>query len=130
LEDLLIPAHDLEVLRTFNGHGSTTLTAYLRLDSPEHQLTAYDEFVERVQRQLDECDFPQECREALKEDIEIIGIYLRTNGRRAQPAVAIFSCAAELFWRVYPLPLALPSQVSIGPQFDVEPLTQVAYDAT
>ena len=126
----MIPVSDLDVLRSFNGRGSTTLSAYLRLDSPELQQSAYDEFIKQVQLQLDECDSPKECREALKEDMEIVGIYLRTNGHRAHPAVAIFSCAAELFWRVYPLPLALPFRVSVGSKFDIEPLKQLARRTT
>ncbi len=74
---------------------------------------------------LDECGSKPECREALKEDMEIVGLYLRTNGHRDYAGVAIFSCAAELFWRVYPLPEPLPNQVSVGAKFDISPLKQV-----
>jgi hypothetical protein len=126
----LIPDSDLEVLRSFNGHGSTTLSAYLRLDSPELWQSAYDEFMLQVKRQLDECASPKECREALKEDMEIVGIYLRTNGHRTHPAVAIFSCASELFWRVYPLPEPVPFTVSVGPRFDLEPLKESTHQTS
>jgi len=125
LEVPLIPDSDLEALQSFNGHGSITLSAYLRLDTPEHQTSAYDEFVQQMKLRLDECGSKPECREALKEDMEIVGMYLRTNGHRDYAGVAIFSCAAELFWRVYPLPVALPNQVSVGPKFDIAPLEQI-----
>jgi hypothetical protein len=118
----LIPEHDLRVLQSFEGYGSIKLSAYLRLDSPEHRASAYSEFLKQMQARLDECGTSDECREALKEDMEIVAVYLRTNGNRNEPGLAIFSCAADLFWRVYPLPVALPSQVSVGPRFDVEPL--------
>lgn len=118
----MIPDSDLETLQSFNGHGSTTLSAYLRLDTPERRTSAYDEFVQQMSLRLDECEHRPECREALKEDMEIIGLYLRTNGHRNYPGLAIFSCAAELFWRVYPLPVPLPTRVSVGPKFDIAPL--------
>jgi len=124
LEVPLIPDSDLETLQSFNGHGSITLSAYLRLDTPERRKSAYDDFLQQMNLRLDECGSKPECREALKEDMEIVGMYLRTNGRRDYACLAIFSCAAELFWRVYPLPAPLPNQVSVGPQFDVAPLEQ------
>ena len=120
----MIPDSDLEALQSFNGHGSTTLSAYLRLDTPERRKSAYDEFVQQMRLRLEECGHRPECREALKEDMEIVGLYLRTNGQRDYAGLAIFSCAAELFWRVYPLPIPLPNHVSVGPRFDIAPLKQ------
>jgi len=120
----LIPDSDLETLQSFNGHGSITLSAYLRLDTPERRKSAYDEFLQQMNLRLEECDFKPECREALREDMDIVGMYLRTNGRHDYAGLAIFSCAAELFWRVYPLPEPLPNHVSVGPKFDIAPLGQ------
>jgi len=117
----LIPASDLEVLRSFDSRGRITLSAYLRLDSPQYRASAYDEFMKLMRTRLEECGSDRECREAIKEDMEIVGLYLRTNGRR-HPGLAIFSCAAELFWRAYPLESAIPTQVTVGPAFDIEPL--------
>jgi hypothetical protein len=118
----LIPDSDLEVLKSFRGHGNIVLSAYLRLDTPEHRESAHQEFMQQMQARLEECGGRLECREALKEDMEIASLYLRTNGHRNYVGLAIFSCAAELFWRVYPLPVPLPNQVSVGPKFDIEPL--------
>jgi len=120
----LIPESDLEVLKSFNGQGSIMLSAYLRLDTMENRESAHRVFMQQVQSCLDDCDGSLECREALEEDMEIVGLYLRTNGHRDYVGLAIFSCAAELFWRVYPLPIPLPNQVSVGSKFDVEPLSQ------
>jgi hypothetical protein len=121
----LIPDSDLEVLRSFDARGNITLTAYLRLDTPQHRESAYREFMQQIQTRLAECGPRPECREAIQEDVEIVGLYLKTNGHRRHAGVAIFSCAAELFWRAYPLPVAIPSHVTVGPRFDVEPLLQV-----
>lgn len=121
----MIPDSDLAVLQSFNGHGSFTLSAYLRLDSPEHRESAEHEFMEQMKSQLEECGSSSECLEALQEDMEIVGVYLRSNGVRRQPGLAIFSCAAELFWRVYPLPVPLPTRVCVGPKFNLEPLKEL-----
>jgi hypothetical protein len=126
LEVPLIPDSDLEVLQAFNGHGSITLSAYLRLDTPKHRESAYNEFMQQMQVRLEECGSSPDCRDALKEDMEIVGLYLRTNGNRGQAGLAIFSCAAEFFWRVYPMAVPLPTQVSVGPKFNLEPLKQAA----
>ena len=122
----MISERDLRVLQSFEGRGSIKLSAYLRVDTPESRASAYNEFVKQMQARLDECGTSRECREALKEDMEIVGVYLRSNGHRDQPGLAIFSCAADLFWRVYPLPVALPNRVSVGPKFDVELLRQAS----
>ena len=126
----MIPDSDLEVLESFNGRGSIMLSAYLRLDTPEYRESAHSEFVQQMQVRLDECGGSQECREALHEDIEIVSLYLRTNGHRDYVGLAIFSCAAELFWRVYPLPMPLPNRVSVGPAFDIDPLSQAIQQGT
>ena len=125
----MIPDSDLEVLQSFDGHGSVTLSAYFRLDTPKHRETAYNEFVQQMQVRLAECGPSPACREALKEDMEIVGLYLHTNGNRGQLGLAIFSCAAEFFWRVYPLAVPVPTQVSVGHRFNLEPLVQAVGQA-
>ena len=122
----MISENDLELLRSFDGRGNITLSAYLCLDSPQRRKTAYDEFMKKMQTELDECDTRPECRVALQEDMEIVGMYLQTNGHRRHAALAIFSCASELFWRAYTLPVSLPNHITVGPRFDLEPLMQSA----
>jgi hypothetical protein len=114
--------NDLEMLRSFKSHGGITLSAYLRLDTPQRRDAAYDEFLRQVQVRLEECSPRPECQEAIKEDVEIVKLYLQTNGHRRHAALAIFSCAAELFWRAYPLPVPVPTEITVGPSFNLEPL--------
>ena len=118
----MIPASDLEVLRSFDSRGRFTLSAYLSLDDPQHRGSAYDELVRLIRLRLEECGTDPECRDAATEDLEIVSLYLKTNGHRKHAGLAIFSCAAELFWRAYPLATAVPTQVTVGPTFNLEPL--------
>ena len=120
----MIPDNDLVDLQSFDSRGRTTLSVYLQLDTPQRRDSAYDEFVQQMQQRLAECDPHPECREAIKEDMEIVDLYLRTNGHRQHAGLAIFSCAAELFWRAFPLSVPVPTQVAVGSKFHVEPLKQ------
>ena len=122
----MIPDHDLEALQSFNSHGHITLSAYLRLDTPKYRDSAPSEFKNQMRTRLEECNPNPECREALKEDQEIVDLYLRTNGHRHHAGLAIFSCAAAFFWRAYPLSMPIPTQITVGPEFNLEPLLRVA----
>jgi hypothetical protein len=121
----LVTNRDLQTLRSFNSRGRITLSAYLRLDTPQYRESAHDDFVEMMREQLEQCRPQPECREAIKEDLEIVSLYLKTNGHRQHAGLAIFSCASELFWRAYPLSTPIPSQVAVGQSFDIDPLTQL-----
>lgn len=121
----MISDKDLATLQSFDSRGRITLSAYLRLDSPQRRDSINDEFMQQMDTRLSECDPQPSCKEAIKEDMEIVGLYLKTNGHRNYAGLAIFSCAAELFWRAYPLPVPIPTQVMVGSKFDVDPLLQV-----
>jgi peptide subunit release factor 1 (eRF1) len=118
----LIPDSDLEILRSFDGRGNVTLSAYLRLDTPQSRESAYSEFMKQMQVRLEDWASDPEVQKALGEDMEIIGLYLQSNGHRRHAGMAIFSCAARLFWRAFPLSSPLPTRVTVGPRFDLEPL--------
>ena len=120
----MIPDDDLVALQSFDIRGRTTISAYLQLDTPQRRDSGYAEFVRQMQQRLAECDPHPECKEAIKEDMEIVGLYLRTNGHRQHAGLAIFSCAAELFWRAFPLSVPVPTQVAVGSTFHIEPLLQ------
>ena len=122
----MIPDSDLATLQSFNSRGHITLSAYLQLDTPQHRDSALDEFLQQIGARLAECDPQPECKEAIKEDMEIVSLYLKTNGHRRHAGLAIFSCAAELFWRAYPLSIAVPTQIMVGPAFNLEPLQQLS----
>jgi hypothetical protein len=122
----VIPEKDLKLLESFDGRGHVVLSAYLPLDTSEHRQSAYPDFLKLAHQRVEECGRQADCREAVREDIEIVGLYLKSNGHRHNPGLAIFSCAAELFWRAYPLPVPVSVRVSVGTHFDLEPLKQAA----
>ncbi len=119
---MIIPAEELEALRRFQGDSHLAVSVYLNLDSPEQRQAAYEEFMRQMQIRLEECGARKDCREAVEEDIEIVRLYLKTNGQRRFRGVAIFSCAPEFFWRAYPLPVPVSTQVTIGRRLDLGPL--------
>jgi len=121
-EVVLIPLGDLETLKSFESDGPLVLSVYLPLDTPQSRESAHDEFLRQVEIQLAECQAQPDCRKAVKEDIEIVSLYLKTNGHRRHAGLAIFSCAPKFFWRAYPLPVAVPFQITAGQRFDTEPL--------
>jgi len=96
-EVVLIPDGDLEALKSFDSEGSLALSVYLPLDTPQSRESAHDEFVRQVEIQLAECQAQPDCRKAVREDIEIVSLYLKTNGHRRHTGLAIFSCAPSSF---------------------------------
>ncbi len=125
VEVCLIPDKDLQTLESFESHGHVTVSAYLPMDTPRQRESAYADFMREMQAHLAAGNHRPELQQAIQEDMEIIGLYLQTNGHRQQGGVAIFSCAAELFWRAYALPIPPPTQVTVGEKFDVEPLRRL-----
>jgi hypothetical protein len=123
-EPVIIPAEEWDALKRFQGDTHLVVSAYLNLDSAAQRRAAYAEFMRQMQVRLEDCGARQDCREAVQEDIEIVRLYLKTNGERRFRSVAIFSCAPEYFWRAYPLPVPVPTQVTVGRHLDLEPLEQ------
>ncbi len=118
----MILVGDLENLRSFDSHGHITLSAYVSFDTPQHRDQAYEDFMRQASARLAECSSDPECQKAIREDVEVVGLYLRTNGQRCHAGLAIFSCAAELFWRAFPLSGPVTPLVSVGPRFNLAPL--------
>ena len=121
----MIPVAELETLESFDSNGHLVLSVYVCLDALQCQDHSYGDFIQQMTKQLAGCNARPECREAIKEDIEIVGLYLKANGHRRHAGLAMFSCAARYFWRAYPLPAAVPTRVTAGRKFDLEPLQQL-----
>jgi hypothetical protein len=121
----LISEGDLKLVRAYHNHGHNLLSVYLPLDTPARRQTACDEFARQVQACMDNGDPPPGCRESIQEDVDIVSLYLSTNANRCGAGLAIFSCAADLFWRAFSLPVPVATQVAVGSRFNTEPLLQV-----
>jgi hypothetical protein len=126
VEVLLIPVSELEALKSFESNGQLVLSAYICLEGMSHKDEVSAEFRQQLSRQLSDCNARPECRKAIEEDLEIIDLYLKTNGHRKHAGLALFSCAARYFWRAFPLPVAIPTRITAGRKFDLAPLLQLA----
>ncbi|MGD9049940.1 MAG: hypothetical protein PVF77_17945 [Anaerolineae bacterium] len=120
----MISDSELDVLRAYDNPEHNRLSVYLRLDTPDRRQAAYEHFLQQVRLCLDSRDPRRMLREIIQEDIEITSQYINCNADRSGAGLAIFSCASDLFWRAYSLPIPIPSQVAVGPRFDIEPLLQ------
>ncbi len=121
----MISDRELDVLRAFNSRGHNLLSVYLPLDTSARRQAAYEKFVQQVRLCLDDREPKPTLRGIVQEDIEIASLYISCNANRCGAGLAIFSCASELFWRAYSLPVPIPTRVAVGPRFDIEPLLQV-----
>lgn len=120
-----VTAAELEVLRKYRTQNSLALTAYLDLRSNNLKATAEYLLKDRLQARLRKLGIDSEEQGLLQEDLELIQIYLNTNGNRKATSIAVFSCAEELFWRAYLLPVPVDMHVHIGAELDLEPLLDV-----
>jgi hypothetical protein len=109
---------DLEVLDKYNSPAGLAVSVYLDLESLPEPDTATQLLEELAEAQKRELGMDQASWDSLQEDLDIIRLYLRTNGNRHARGVAIFCCASEYFWRVYPLPTPIPTHMHIGPRLD------------
>ena len=116
---------EIEALKNYRTQGSLALSAYIDLSSADLKSTADHLLKDRIEARLRELDVDINERGSLQEDLELIEIYLNTNGNRRAAGVAVFSCAEELFWRAYLLPVPVDMHVHIGSELDPEPLVEV-----
>jgi len=109
-------------LAAFEAGGRPALSIYLELTTAHKRKSANDIFEAMVNQQLEACNADRRWRKMLQEDIEIVQMYLSNGSFPYSAGLAIFSCACRVFWRAYPLPVAVPNRVDIGPTFNLEPL--------
>jgi hypothetical protein len=109
---------DLEVLDQYSSPNGMAVSVYLDLESLPEPDTANQLLEELAEAQKKELGMDQESWDSLQEDLDIIRLYLKTNGNHRARGVAIFCCASEYFWRVYPLPTPIPTHMHVGPRLD------------
>jgi len=116
----VISEKELKTLKEFEGRDSLALSVYLQLDTPQKKRSAYETFRRQIAPHLNGND----TEATLREDLDLVKLYLQTNGGKRGAGLAIFSCAGRLFWRAYQLPVPVPDRVELGPRFDVQPLEE------
>ncbi len=119
----MIPSpEDLARLAAFEADGRPALSIYLELTTAHKRKSASNIFETMANQQLEARNVDRRWRKMLQEDIEIVQMYLSNSSFPCSAGLAIFSCACRVFWRAYPLPVAVPNRVYIGPTFNLEPL--------
>jgi hypothetical protein len=113
---------DLQVLENYRCSEGLAVSVYLDLESLPNPDAANELLEEMAQAEKEKLGMDSETWASLREDLDIIRLYLKTNGNRNTPGVAIFCCAGEYFWRAYPLPTPVPTRMHIGPRLDTADL--------
>ena len=110
-------------LRSFRSEGHVALSAYLDVSTPDLRQTVLQRTEEALDPYVSGRDglSPDQAIE-LREDLEMVRIYLGGRNAARAPYLAIFSCAPELFWRVYQLDSPLREKVVVQPRLYLEPL--------
>ena len=119
---MLIDSRGLESLRGLHTGGHLALSLYLDVST--------DERLRRVMQRLDSALRPLLAAAGedgdrvleLREDVEMVRLHFGTSAGALAPYVAIFSCASQCFWRVYPLSHPVKERIRAGEWFDVAPL--------
>jgi hypothetical protein len=119
---------EIDALRSFTSQDGLALSVYLDLGSPDSMETAIVLLQQRIEQELQSAGASGATRQSLEEDIELTRLYLTTNCGRRTKSLAIFSCAGELFWRTYSLPLSVVTQVYLGRRFVTGPLFSMLGD--
>lgn len=126
--DHTLTSTDLAALDRYSCSSGLAVSVYLDLESLPDRATAARQLQQLAEAQKDELGMDQEAWSTLQEDLEIIRLYLKTNGNRQAPGVAIFCCASEYFWRAYPLPAPIPTHMHIGSRLDTAHLALLAQE--
>jgi hypothetical protein len=116
--DYTLDPTDLSALGQYNCPSGLAVSVYLDLQSLPERETATRLLQQLAEAQKEELGMDQEDWTTVQEDLDIIRLYLKTNGNRQVPGVAIFCCASEYFWRAYPLPTPIPTHMHIGHRLD------------
>jgi len=115
---------EIQSLAQFNSRGNLALSVYLYLE-PASSASPAEQIEPLLQASLDRYAHDPERRRVLEEDIEMVRLYVRSNGNAQAGGLAIFSCSAEFFWRAYRLPRPVPTQVAVDAHFVTGPLVDV-----
>ena len=113
---------DLDILDKYSSPNGLAVSVYLDLESLPEPDTANQLLEQLAEAQKRELGMDEESWDSLQEDLDIIRLYLKTNGNRRAKGVAIFCCASEFFWRVYSLPTPIPTHMHVGPRLDTADL--------
>lgn len=121
----MVSNEELGLLQRFDADGRLALSLYLDVSTPERRATVLQRVRDKLRvvatRAQNGGDDPLA---SLAEDLEMLRLYFRTSASRQARYVAVFTCAPQLFWRVYALDGPVDEQVHIGSEFEVAPMVR------
>jgi peptide chain release factor subunit 1 len=108
----MITPEQRDELVNFNANGQAVLSVYLDL-SPDRQVQrSYQVIFQDLARQC-EAELDHDEAKAFRAEAEKISDFLEDDLREGK-GVALFSCAARDFWRVYFVPVAFQDEIFYG----------------
>jgi len=118
---LVVTKDELGVLDRFDTDGRLALSLYLDVSTPERRATVLDRIRSEIRTVVPEG--PQ--LDSLAEDLEMVRLFFSTSATRQVRYVAIFSCAAQLFWRAYPCDQTVDELIIVDSSFHTAPLRRL-----
>lgn len=119
----MVSNEEFGLLQRFDADGRLALSLYLDVSTPEKRASADERVRDKLRAAVGNVrPEDEDLLGALSEDLEMVRLYFRTTAGHRSRYVAIFTCASQLFWRVYPLEGPVDDYVHVGRHFDVEPL--------
>jgi peptide chain release factor subunit 1 len=108
---------DLQELAEYKGTGAPVLSLYLNVDPSQHTTDEYKLALRQLLRGVGD--------RAASQDVAAVERYFDLEYDWSGRGVAVFSCDADKFWRVYPLAVTAADHVFVGPKPYVTPLVNL-----
>jgi len=128
---MLIRADQIQELVAFHADGGLMTSCYLNTDGSRLSEKDYVRALKDLLRGARETlaatpDLARDAVRSVEQDLEKIRDHVELRfERKGHKGLAIFSCAARDFWRVFPLPSPLPSRVVLDTNPYIRPLSAV-----
>jgi peptide subunit release factor 1 (eRF1) len=108
---------DLQELAEYKGTGKPVLSLYLNVDPSQHTTDEYKLTLRRLLHDAGE--------QAAGEDVAAIERFFDLEYDWSGRGVAVLSCAADKFWRAFPLAVPVADHVFVGPKPYLTPLAKL-----
>jgi|Deesub1362B_J571_1020462.scaffolds.fasta_scaffold01303_4 peptide chain release factor subunit 1 len=123
----MLQKKDLEELSQFQAGGYFVTSLYLNVDGKRFNKRDYEiklkDLIRQRRQELENMGLSQEALDSIEEDFHKLSDYVsyQFDGRRAK-SLAIFSCSALKFWKVFQLPQAVHPRLVVSKQPYIRPL--------
>ena len=108
---------ELKELAGYRSNNTSVLSVYLNTDPTQRTVEQYRLVLKGMLKKVGD--------KAARQDVEAVERFVDLEYDRQGKGVAIFTCAADDFWRVFPLAVPIGDEVSVAPQAYIKPLAGV-----